>query len=333
MKKNINSLFSQFNKNTPGCSVIVLKNNLIVFQDSYGMANLEKSIPNEQNTAFRLASLTKPFTAMAIMLLVEKQLMKLTDTLPKFFADFPTYGSSITIEQLLSHISGMPDHEKPLYKKFKLGDEPTIYDSLSVLKKQEKYLFKPGTKYKYSDAGFVVLALIIEKVSGKRYADFLRDNIFQPLNMLSTVVLDETKPEIKNQAIGYKKSGKTYEIWDYDLLNYIVGDEGIYSTTIDLAKWIDAWKTEKLVSKKMLSSALSNRICRNGKKSRCGFSWFIETTQNNEYIYHDGFWVGFTNIIFWNKKTDTTIIVLTNTNIYDTEKKRLDLALNTAEYL
>lgn len=329
--KNIDATFSQFSNQTPGCAVAVIKNDEIVFENYYGLANVEKKEKITASTAFRLASLTKPFTAMAIMMLVEKGFLQYEDTIPSFFPDFPIYGNTITIRQLLSHTSGMPDHESPLYQKIKPGEEPTIYDSLEILKQQKNTYFKPGSTYKYSDAGYVLLALLIEKVSGKRYADFLNERIFIPLDMNYTVVLDETKPEIKHRALGYKKTPAGYELWDYDPLNYIIGDEGIYSTPRDLAKWIKAWQSEILVSKKALQNALSSALLENDKESRCGFSWFLQKINGKEYIFHDGFWVGFTNVMLTENANKTTVIVLSNTNLYDSEEKRINLAIKIAE--
>lgn len=181
MNSKIDKLFRQFDNTTPGCTICVVRKRKILLEKSYGLADLKTKTLITPNTAFSLASLTKPFTTMAIMILKEKSLLKFDDKFCKFFPDLPTYGKEITIRQLLSHTSGMPDHEKPLYKKIKEGEEPTIYDSLDVLKEQKEGLFDPGDRYKYSDAGFVILTLIIELVSGKRYADFLSKTIFTPL--------------------------------------------------------------------------------------------------------------------------------------------------------
>lgn len=328
MNKKIDRLFVKFNKNTPGCALVVVQNGKIILEKCYGLADLKSKIPITPNTAFRLASLTKPFTAMAIMILKEKGMLDFDDQLDKFF---PDYGKEITIRQLLTHTSGMSDHEQPLYKKIKKGEEPTIYDSLEVLKEQKGTLFKPGGQFAYSDAGYVVLALTIEKVSGKRYADFLTENIFIPLQMRNTVVLDETKPVIQNRAYGYKKSKNKYKLFDYDPLNYIVGDEGIYSTVRDLAKWSQAWSRTILVGSKTLKEALTPQRLSKANQGRCGFSWFIPDGKR-KIFFQDGFWVGFNNIMLTDVKNGITVILLSNTQQFSTEQKRTSIAKKILEY-
>lgn len=324
-------LFSQFNANTPGYAVIAGKEKKITFEECVGLDNLEKRTPITSKTAFRLASLTKPFTAMAIMILKEKGLLKFDDELEKFFPDFPTYGRQITIRQLLTHTSGMPDHEKPLYKKLKKGEEPTIYDSLEVIKEQKEPLFNPGGRYLYSDMGFVILALIIEKVSGQKYSKFLKKYIFEPLDITNTIVFDETKPNIKNRAYGYRKTKNGWMIYDYDPLNYIVGDEGIYSTVCDLAKWRNAWTSKLLVSNETLKEALTPYQLKSGELGRCGFSWFVNLKKN--LVFQPGSWVGFNNIMLIDYNSQTTVIMLSNTTQFPTEKEKLEAAKKILRYI
>lgn len=320
-------MFSKFDNTTPGCSVIAFNDKKIMYTNNIGLADMENKIPIGSNTSFRLASLTKTFTAMAIMILDEMKLLKFDDPIIKFFPDFPKYGKKITISQLLSHTSGLPDHEKPLYDEIDTYGEPTIYDSFEILKKQKSLLFRYGTKFEYSNSGFVLLALIIEKVAGEKYSSFLQKNIFAPLGLKNTIVVDETKPFINNRAFGYKKEKNKYIDYDYDPLNYIIGDEGIYSTVLDLVQWIRAWQYPILVKKETLNMSLRLQKLEKGKFGRCGFSWFIQNIYSKKYIFHDGFWVGFNNIMLTECETNITVIILSNTNEFSTEKKRIDAAL------
>lgn len=324
--KNLKCLFQQYSDKTPGCSVAVLKNNKLIFCESYGLADMKNSILNHPYTAFRLASITKTFTAMGVLILFEKGLLKLDDCINRYINDFPNYGKEITIRHLLSHTSGLPDHEKPLYAILRKNEEPTIQDALKILKKQTSSLFKSGTKYEYSDAGYVVLALIIELVSGTKYSVFLNKNIFQPLNMQNTIVVDETKPQINNRAFGYRKINNQYILYDYDPLNYIIGDEGIYSTVLDLAKWTRAWNSDILLEKKTLQTALTIQKLSNNKDGECGLGWFIRYENGKKYIFHDGFWVGFNNIMLTDFKSAITTIFLSNTNDFPCEEKKLEIA-------
>lgn len=293
-----------FSKDSPGCSVCVLQNEKIVFRKCFGMANLKNRTKIKFNTAFRLASLTKQFTARAITILEEKGKLDLDDQLKKIFPDFPAYGKDISVRNLLTHTSGIPDHETPLYKKTRIGEEPTIYDSFKILEERKRLLFKPGSKYKYSDAGYVLLALIIEKASGLKYSKFLKKYIFKPLGMNRTIVVDETKPIVKNRAFGYRMQNKKWKLYDYDPLNYIVGDEGIYSTVTDLAKWNSLLKQTDWIS------------------NFCGF-----VDKQRKVRYQTGSWVGFNNIILSDMKKNITIILLSNTTNFKEEDKKIDIAL------
>ncbi len=320
----INSLFKSYSSITPGCAIGVTKGNKLLFKTSFGLANVQEKIPITSSTPFRLASLTKPFTAMSIMLLKEQGKLHYDDSLKSFFSNLPLFLENVTLRQLMTHTAGIPDHEKLLYKQISIGDEPTIYDSLKVLSQRKRLLFNPEKKYKYSDAGFVLLALVIEKVSKQKYAAFLKKNIFDPLLLTNTFVMDETKPVYPKRAIGYRKKYNHYEIYDYDPLNYIIGDEGIFSSVNDLSKWQKAWTSEILVKEETLKEALSLSQLQDGRKGKCGFSWFI----TKDYIYHDGFWVGFNNIMLYEKKSDISIVLLSNTNDFLGEKNKMATAVS-----
>ena len=325
MNTSIRSLFKQYNENTPGCAVGVIQNGNILSDYYVGLADVRKRKPISINTSFRLASLTKPFTAMAIMILEEQNVISYDDNLQRYFCGFPLYGRNITIRQLLSHTSGVRDHEKPLYPLVRKNNTPTLLDALCVLNRTRKTYFTPGSRFRYSDAGYVLLALIIERVSGMTYAQFLTRVIFKPLKLDNTIVCENERISIPQRAMGYKRNTNLYEIFDNDRLNYIVGDEGIYSTISDLAKWTIAWETDVLVRKSTLSFALEPYRLSDRTEGRCGFAWFIERGINT-VRFQDGIWVGFTNIMLTDVLTKTTVIVLSNTRDYRTETDRVAIA-------
>lgn len=314
--------------NSPGYALAVVKNNQVIYREFAGLADVNNQNLINQNTAFRLASLSKQFTAMAIMILKEKKLLDYDDCLYRFFPDFPEYGRKVTIRQLLTHTSGMPDHEQPLYRQLKRNPRlvPNIYDSLSVLQGLDKLFFPAGTKYQYSDSGYVVLALIIEKVSGLSYRDFLTKNIFKPLNIANSDVLDDTKPKIDNRAYGYRTLKNGFKLFDYDPLNYIVGDEGVYSSIVDMVKWSQAWEKPLLVSNESLDQALASQRLLNGKIGKAGFSWLIDSYRKEKIIYQDGLWVGFRNIILKIPNKNVSVIILSNRTDLETTKQRIAAA-------
>jgi CubicO group peptidase (beta-lactamase class C family) len=317
----------------PGLTAVVLKKNQVVWQKCRGLADLGRRIPITPKTNFRLASLSKQFTAMAAMILAQRKKLSLENKLTDFFPDYPAYGNKVTVRQLLTHTAGIPDHEKQLYQKIRPPrGEPTMVDTLEVLKNQPDPLFTPGNKYQYSDAGYVLLALIIEKVSGLSYRNFLKQNIFSPLGMTNSDVLDQTKPKINNRVLGYKNNdGKNFEVFDYDPLNYIVGDEGVYSSIYDMAKWSRAWDEEILVNRKSLVEAMSPARLANGRFGKAGFSWLIKKFRGIKIIYQDGSWVGFRNIILKIPARKLTVIVLSNRTDLDTETKRISAVYSVAQ--
>lgn len=331
MNPSFNLLFQKYNRHTPGCAIGVVKNGNLINQYYIGLSNLETKTPISKNTAFRLASLTKPFTVMAIMILKKKGAISYDDTIRRFFCGFPSYGDTITIRQLLSHTSGLPGHEKPLYDCIKQSDRPDLYDALCILSQTQKPYFDPGSRYQYSDSAYVMLALIIERVSGMRYSEFIKHTIFQPLQLKNTYVCVSDTTQIPHRALGYRRIGKKYEVFDSDPLNYILGDEGIYSTIPDLAIWTTAWETDVLTNKSNISLATKPYRCLNGTLGRCGFAWFIDPYKNIRF--QDGIWVGFTNIILTDTAKQTTAIVLSNTRDFANERQRVAIASRVLEKL
>jgi len=316
----------------PGFATVVLKNNQVVWQKCVGMSDIDKKIPITPITNFRLASLSKQFTAMAVMILAERKKLNPENKLTDFFSDYPAYGNKVTVRQLLTHTAGIPDHEKQLYQKIRPRGEPTMVDALEVLKNQPDPLFMPGNKYQYSDAGYVLLALIIEKVSGLSYRNFLKQNIFSPLGMTNSDVLDQTKPKINNRVLGYKNNdGKNFEVFDYDPLNYIVGDEGVYSSIEDMAKWSQTWEEEILVSQKCLAEAMTPAKLANGNFGKAGFSWLTGEFNGDKIVYQDGSWVGFRNIILKIPEQKLTVVILSNRTGLDTERQRISVAYSVAQ--
>lgn len=322
------NLLPSTGKMTPGYVLAVTSNGQIVHEEFRGLAEMKTKKPIGRNTAFRLASLSKQFTAMAIMILEKRRRLSYDAPLSRFFPDFPDYGRNITVRQLLTHSSGMPDHEQPLYRQLKRNPRlvPNIYDSLKVLQRLDKLFFPAGTKYQYSDSGYVVLALIIEKVSGLSYRDFLTKNILKPLNMANSDVLDDTKPKIDNRAYGYRTLKNGFKLFDYDPLNYIVGDEGVYSSIVDMVKWSHAWEKPLLVSNESLDQALTSQRLLNGKIGKAGFSWLIDSYRKEKIIYQDGLWVGFRNIILKIPNKNVSVIILSNRTDLETTKQRIAAA-------
>jgi len=283
-------------------SVLVAKNDEVIISKGYGMANFEFGVLNTPQTKFHLGSVTKQFTSMSVMQLVEKGLIDVNDTLSKYIPDYPN-GKKITVHHLLTHTSGIPDY---MNDDDAFSTSCKIYHTIGQLIdsfKNKPLEFQPGTKYEYSNSGYLLLSYIIEKVSGKSYEDYLLENIIKPLNMKNTGY-DHLKPLVKNRASGYSiASGKLTNAEFFDRSN-VQGADGLYSTVEDLYLWDRALYTEKLVSK----SSLDKMFTPYPPANIYGYGW----STNKVEVHHFGRMDGYYTYIYRNTSDKTAIVVLSN---------------------
>ncbi len=281
-----------------GC-VLIAKGGNILLAKGYGPANREYDIPNTPETKCRLGSMTKQFTAAAIMLLEERGLLSVDDTLAKYYPDYPD-GGRITLHHLLTHTSGIPNYNNmPDYDEKHV--QPYTIDQVINWFKVKPLQFEPGSQFAYSNSGFVLLAGIIEKVSGMPYADFLRRNIFEPLGM-SGSGQDVFTTVLPNRATGHVGDGRTVYQTPYRDMPFMSGAGSLYSTVNDLFLWDQALYTDRLLSK-----ASRDRIF-TPYRNNYGYGWFIEKRQDRPAISHGGAINGFlTNI---DRFVDDTVVVI-----------------------
>jgi CubicO group peptidase (beta-lactamase class C family) len=309
---------------SPGLSVIVLKNGSKVFEGSYGLANLDTKVPITPVTDFRLASFTKQFTATCIMLLVHDGKLSYDDTLTQIFPDFPAYGNAITVRMLLTHTSGLKDYEDIYSAQFPGVDDrkiPQIEDAqiLAMMKQQTSTDFPPGSRWRYSNTGYAMLAMIVEKVSGEPFGEFLHGRIFAPLGMKNTLAYEKGKNEVPNRAFGYtkKKDGKWIEV-DQSSTSAVLGDGGIYSNIEDLTKWDRALREHTLLSASEMQAALTPVKVPGGAKKEDGtpteysFGWFLDPYNGRKRTWHSGTTTGFRTFIERFSDEGLTIIILCN---------------------
>ena len=293
------------NANKFSGSILIAKGNVILFSKGYGYANREHDIPNSPNSVFRIGSMTKQFTATAIMQLIEKDKLRLEDKLNQFIDDYPQ-GEKITIHHLLTHTSGIPNFTRfDNYTKLM-----TIPVSITELIERFKYKpieFKPGSQFKYTDSGYILLTYIIEKISGLSYAEYLEENILRPLNMMNTGY-DHNELILKNRANGYVKS-KNNEMLNapYIDMSIPMGAGGLYSTTIDLYKWDLGLYTDIILSSKYRQKMFTPYM------ADYGYGWGFETRKGGrKSIGHNGVINGFSSIIHRFIEDKVVIIILAN---------------------
>ncbi len=280
-----------------------MENDKILYKNAFGYANFKTQEKLTTEYAFYLASVSKQFTTMAIMILKEKGLLDYNNSLLEYFPQFPQYAEKVKIKHLMSHTSGIGDH-------FELGaykPDLTNADVLDLLVNQDSLNFEPGTKYQYSNGGFVLLALIVEKVSGKPYHIFMKENIFDPLDMNNTLVYDESKPLISKRAIGHNEAG---EFDDYNILT--TGAGGMYSTVEDLAKWNVALLENKIVKAETLNEAYTQFKLNDGSLIEYGYGWRINIDGTEKIVSHGGNLSGFRTYIERDLTNNLSFFYLTN---------------------
>jgi CubicO group peptidase (beta-lactamase class C family) len=309
----VDAIFQDFSQpGVPGASVMIIKDGMIVLAKGYGLANVEEKVPCGTNTNFRLASVTKQFTAMSVLILAEREQLSLDQSLTDLFPEFPAYGRQITVRHLLTHTSGLLDYEDLIPK----GTELPVLDRdvLRLLMQQDKTYFPPGTKYRYSNSAYSLLALIIEARSGNTFAQFLQANIFRPLKMNHTLAYEHGFSVVPNRAYGYSPDGGSFKRTDQSLTSSVLGDGGIYSSVADLYQWDQALYTDKLISRKLLKLAFTSATAVERPDTGYGFGWFIGQYRGLREIWHSGNTIGFTTRIARFPDRHFTVIILTNRN-------------------
>ena len=294
LTKEVDALMREYDGDVPGASVLVIENGRAVVRRSYGLADGQtKSTPA---TNYRLASITKQFTAAAILALVDDGKLSLDDQAKRWLPSLPAAADGITIRHLLTHTSGLIDYEDVMAE----GTTAQLHDAdvLRLLESQDRTYFAPGSKYQYSNSGYALLALIVERVSGQTFATFLRERIFLPLGMQNTVAFEEGTSTVPNRAYGTPK--------DQSTTSAVLGDGGIYSSIDDLMKWDAALYDPRY------EIAFAPRTKTDEPNVDYGFGWRISRHHGERMIWHSGETSGFRNVILRFPDRRLTVIVLTN---------------------
>ncbi len=330
-----NSLASQINaifaagtsKDAPGLAVVVRKDGRTVFKRGYGMRDLRCDLPINARTNFRLASCTKQFTAMAIMLLHHDGKLRYDEPLTEVFPHFPAYGRHVTIRNLLNHTSGLISYEDlmdRMYAGRSWENIPQMSDVrvLKLMEEQTGTEFAPGSTWKYSNTGYCVLAMVVQKLSGMSFQEFLRRRIFEPLHMNNTVAFVYGKNHVRDRAYGYTNDAGRWLETDQSPTSATLGDGGVYSSVDDLIKWDNALRDHTLLSAKEFQPAITPVSLpltpqewpkgEDGQPVEYGFGWFLNPYRGHKRMWHYGSSIGFHTAIerFTNDKL--TIIVLCN---------------------
>ena len=293
----------------PGLSLLVARGGKIIRAQGFGLANVELQVPVKPETVFQSGSVGKQFTATAVMMLVEEGKVSLDDNLTKYFPHAPNRWNEVTVRELLSHTGGFGDYPK----NFNFRKDWTE-DELLKMVEGIPLEYAPGTKWEYSNLGYLTLGILIHRVTGEFYGDFLQQRIFQPLGMSSTRIISEADI-VPNRAAGYRlvKGELKNQKWVAPMVN-ITADGSLYFSILDLAKWDAALYTENLLKRSSLDLMWTPVKLKNGQpnKGNYGFGWFIDERNEHRCIHHDGSWQGFETAIDRYVDDQLTVVALTN---------------------
>jgi len=315
--KQIDNYTSEnYNKYAPGCAVLIAKNGQIVFEKGYGSADLELSVPMKTDMVFRIGSITKQFTAVAILQLVEKGKISLSDSVQKFIKNYHFKGYTITIENLLTHTSGIKGYEEidaKIPNAIRVDFPPEqVIDSLDKLSLD----FPPGTKYNYSNSNYFLLGKIIEEVSGKSYQDYLKQYLFIPIGLTSTYY-DKPNEVIKNRAKGYTNIEGEYSNTGFISMSLVYSAGAILSNVNDLFRWHQALFKGDLLKKETLLKAIKPFQLNDGTMSFYGYGFFIRGENDELSIGHGGAIDGFRAMEIYYPQKDIFIVLLCNNEQYN----------------
>ena len=305
----IDALMGRYAGDVPGASLIVIKDGKPIVRRGFGYANLEQHTKTRPDTNYRLASVSKQFTAACILLLKQDGKLRLDDPIRKWLPELPDSDSKITVANLLTHTSGLIDYEDliPSDRTSQINDA----DVLRMIAAQHRLYFAPGSAHRYSNGGYVLLGLIVERISGMDLADFMKQRIFQPLGMDHTLMYEHDRgPQVPQRAYGYSEVNGKWTRTDQDVTSATRGDGGIYSNTDDLARWDAALYTDKLLDADSRNLAFTPKDPLADPDVDYGFGWRL----SGDTMWHSGESIGFRNVIIRWPAQHLTVIILSNRN-------------------
>ena len=303
---SIDALMGAYQGVVPGASVAVLHDGAPILRCAYGFADLENQVAATPDTNYRLASMTKQFTAAAILLLTESGPLSLDDPVGKWLPSLPEATVAVTLRHLLTHRSGIIDYEDviPDGTSFQLHDA----EVLMLLESEHRTYFAPGTGYRYSNSGYALLAMVVGQESRMEFAAFLRERLFKPLHMQNTIAYQAGSSTVVHRAYGYSAAGDGWTRTDQSLTSAVLGDGGIYSSIDDLAKWDAALYDNRLLRAESLLAAFAPATKTDDPPIEYGLGWRI----TGATVWHSGETMGFRNVIVRYPKHRFAVIVLTN---------------------
>lgn len=318
LNEQIDEIFAPWdNYKTPGAAVAIVKDGEILHKKGYGLANLEYDIPIDSLTVFDIASLSKQITGFAISTLIEQGKISLDDDIRKHIPELPDFGSTITIDHLVHHTSGLRDWPGTLSIKGQVFEDVISFNEiLSMAYSQKELNFTPGAEYLYSNTGYNVLAELIQRVTGYSFRQWTDDNIFQPLEMTNTHFHDDHTEIIKNNANGYFYKDGDYHLSSNNLT--ALGSSSLYTTIDDFVKWAIYFNDPKVRSEAIINRMLQQGVLNNGEEISYAFGIHIGEYRGINRISHRGSWASFKTYSGYFPDENISVIIFSNNASFNT---------------
>ena len=306
----IDRLMQPYDGDVPGASLLVLKDGRALVRRGYGRADLESGIAAGADTNYRLASVSKQFTAAAVLLLAQDGALSIDDPVKRWLPSLPPVADAITLRHLLAHTSGVLDYEDLMGASW----QGQIRDAgvLALLEREDRLNFPPGSTYRYSNSGYALLALVVERASGMDFPAFLRTRIFAPLGMRDSLAYVAGGRGVTHRAWGYSQAAQGWERTDQNIYSAVLGDGGIYSNIDDLARWDAAWYDGRLFDDSTRALALGRQVqvATTPEATWYGFGWRVADGRQ----WHNGESIGFRNTLVRWPGQHLTVVLLSNRN-------------------
>lgn len=312
VSKKLDETFTRFNKRHDfHGSVLVAHKGKVIFKEHYGMANFKAKKKIDDDSRFQLASVSKQFTAAAILILNERGVLNLDDEVSKFFPNFPY--EEVKVRNLLNHTAGLPKYFWLAEHKWQEEHVPSNAEMMDLMENEQvgRY-FRPGRNFDYSNTGYFVLSAIVEKVSGESFGDFLQKEIFEPLNMKDSYVFSYGhQEETEDQLMGYRLYRRRWHAPIEGTVNDgVVGDKNVYSTTEDLLKWVNGLNTYKILSKSSVEQMYTKGKTVYNREVPYGFGFRLKEIAGEPIVFHNGRWNGFSTSLMQYPERELTVITL-----------------------
>jgi CubicO group peptidase (beta-lactamase class C family) len=325
-EKQFDKILSEHNfENSPGFSVIVAKNDQVIYRKAFGYANLELDVKLKPENIFRIGSITKQFTAAAILKLEEEGKLSLHDDMTKFIEDYPTHGHTITVEHLLTHTSGIKSYTSMKEWDAEMRKKDFSPEALIDFFKNQPMDFAPGEEFLYNNSAYFMLGYIIEKASGKTYEEYLKDTFFEPLGMQNSSYGNPSRV-IKNRAAGYMKKNGEFVNAEFLSMTQPYAAGSLLSTVDDLFTWYTAVMNDKVISNENRIKAHTSFKLNNGKPTGYGFGWFLGNIQGSPMIQHGGGIHGYLTASLWLPEEKVFVAVYSNCNAMPPQNTAFKLA-------